>query len=72
MIRSTQAIREWADDRVLPVMGHGENQYSGTSYREPKINAKTGAVSQAITHMGHHYHIKFVPEIHDESRTCKR
>jgi len=57
------AVREWSDTRVLPVMGHGKNQYDTSPYREPRINPKTGDASQAVMHNGHYYHIKFVPEI---------
>lgn len=57
------AIREWADPRILPVMGHGKNNYRNSPYRAPRVNPKTGAMGRTATKLGHYYHIDFVPEI---------
>lgn len=59
-------IKRWGDPRVLPVMGHGQNNYNRRPYREPRINPRTGAIAQAVVESGgggHYYHVAFVPEL---------
>lgn len=47
-------MREWKDDRLLPVVGHGETQYKSGKYRKPRLSRKGPCVFR-----GHEYDIRF-------------
>lgn len=47
------SLKSWRDKRILPVIGHGENQYAAGRYRQPRQKQKN------VMKIGHHYDVRY-------------